>query len=74
MDLDLRFRQWVKTEARKIRKTEGRSAIQQQAQILEYWREYRPRMWMWSRLRKLDGHTVEDYALVLSHRMWASAS
>jgi len=71
MDLDLGFRQWVKTSARKIRKTEGRGAIQQQARMLEYWKESRPKMW--ARLRKLGAHAAEDYALILNTRMWDAA-
>jgi len=71
MDLDYSFRAWVKTTARKIRKTEGRGAIQQQAYMLAYWQEYRPRMW--ANLKKLGAHAAEDYALVLNTRMWDSA-
>jgi len=66
----LSFRAWIRREDRKIRRTEGRGALQQQAYMLQYRREYRPKMW--TRLRKLGAHTGEDYA-VLNTQMWESA-
>jgi hypothetical protein len=71
MKFDESFRQWGKAGAHKIRKTEGREALQQQERMLRYWREHRPKMW--DRLQKLHANAARDLELVLETEMLESA-